>query len=150
MSDAAIAIPNLLYTYADFIDAGDFTGAARLFRHGAVVTGGQRIAGEDDIADLWRGWVKIYPDGTPRTRHLISNPIITLMPDGDAATCHSQWTVLQAAEGFPLQVIATGRYEDEFRRIDGEWQFIERRYAGVDLAGDMSAHIKKHLENRRA
>lgn len=148
MNDAAIAIPNLLYMYADFIDAGDFAGAARLFRHGAVVTDGQRITGENDIAALWRGWVKIYPDSTPRTRHLINNPIITLSPDDSAATCRSQWTVLQATEGFALQVIATGRYEDQFRRIDGEWQFIERRYAGVDLTGDMSAHIKKHLGNR--
>jgi hypothetical protein len=25
--------------------------------------------------------------------------------------------------------------------LDGRWYFSERRYAGVDLSGDMSAHL---------
>lgn len=141
MNDAAIAIPNLLYRYADHIDAGDFLGAARLFRHGALISQGERIEGQEAIAAMWRGWVRLYADGTPRTRHLITNPIIELAPDGETAQCRSQWTVLQATEGFPLQPIATGRYHDRFARIEGEWHFTERRYAPIDLAGDMSAHL---------
>lgn len=144
MNDAGIAIPNLLYTYADLIDAADFAGAARLFRHGAVVAGGQRVVDDDAIIALWRDWVRLY-DGSPRTRHVITNPIISLAEDGESATCRSQWIVLQAVDGFPLQVVATGRYHDRFRRIDGEWQFVERDFAGVDLTGDVSAHLVRPL-----
>lgn len=147
MTDAAIAIPNLLYLYAELIDAADFAAAARLFRHGGVVAGGQRIEGEDAIAAMWRGWMRVHADGTPRTRHLITNPIIQLADDGESAACRSQWTVLQAAEGFPLQAVATGRYHDRFRRIDGIWCFVERDYAQVDLTGDLSAHLLKTLKD---
>ncbi|MBA4091826.1 nuclear transport factor 2 family protein [Sphingomonas sp. VDB2] len=146
MNDAAIAIPNLLYLYAELIDAADFIGAARLFRHGAVITGGQRVEGEKAIADMWRSWMRLY-DGKPRTRHIITNPIILLSDDGQSATSRSQWTVLQATEDYPLQPVATGRYHDSFQRIDGQWCFAERNYAQVDLAGDLSAHLLKSLKD---
>jgi len=35
MSEAAEAIRNLLYRYAECIDAADFAGVAALFEHGA-------------------------------------------------------------------------------------------------------------------
>ena len=92
----AIAIPNLLATYAMRFDDGDFAGAAALFDKGAVIVGGQHIAGCTAILALWQQWVKTY-DGKPLTRHLVTNPIIALDDSGDAATCQSQWTVLQAA-----------------------------------------------------
>ena len=148
MNNAAIAIPNLLYTYAELFDAGDFHGAARLFSQGALIIGGQRIAGEDTIAELWRGWVHLYAGGTPSTRHLTTNPIITLAADGNTASCRSQWTVLQATETYALQIVATGRYEDKFHYIDGEWRFTERLYARVDFTGDTSAHLKKQLTDK--
>ncbi|WP_313801462.1 nuclear transport factor 2 family protein [Sphingobium sp.] len=146
MNDAAIAIPNLLYLYAELIDAADFLGAARLFRHGGVVTGGQRIEGEEAIAAMWQSWMRLY-DGKPRTRHLITNPIILLGEDGQSANVRSQWTVLQATEGYPLQPVATGRYHDKFQRIDGQWCFVERDYAQVDLTGDLSAHLLQSLKD---
>ena len=140
MTDAAIAIPNLLYTYADMMDAGDFLSAARLFRHGHIVAGGHTIAGDEAIAALWRDHVRLYPDGTPRTRHITTNPIIEMSEDGQSATCRSQYIVLQQTDDFPLQPIITGRYRDSFARIDGKWCFIERIYAQIDLVGDTSAH----------
>ncbi|NWK96089.1 hypothetical protein DM806_10450 [Sphingobium lactosutens] len=146
MNDAAIAIPNLLYLYAELIDAADFLGAARLFRHGGVIASGQRIVGEEAIAAMWRGWMRLY-DGKPCTRHIMTNPIILLSEDGESATSRSQWTVLQATEGYPLQPVATGRYHDKFRRIERQWCFVERDYAQVDLSGDLSAHLLKSLKD---
>lgn len=141
MNDAAIEIPNLLYRYADAIDAGRLDDAAALFDHGAVVAGGKRIEGRDALVALWRNWIRLYPDGTPRTRHLVTNPLIEIADDGVGACCRSQWTLLQATAHFPLQVVATGRYDDRFAQIEGHWHFAERIYAGVDLAGDTSAHM---------
>ena len=145
MTDVNIAIPNLLYTYADLIDAGDFAGAARLFRHGTVLAGGARFQGEEAILANVLSGIRLYAGGTPRTRHLITNPIIEVAADGETATCRSQYTVLQAVEGFPLQPIITGRYHDRFARIDGEWCFTERNYAQMDLIGDMSFHLTRSL-----
>jgi hypothetical protein len=30
--------------------------------------------------------------------------------------------------------------------LDGSWHFTERRYAGVDLSGDMSAHLLQSVK----
>jgi hypothetical protein len=106
-----------------------------------VVVQGQRIEGREAIASMWRRWVRLYPDNTPRTRHLVTNPLIELSDDGLTARCRSQWTLLQATDTLPLQVVATGRYDDHLALLDGRWYFSERRYAGVDLSGDMSAHL---------
>ena len=142
--DAAIAIPNLLYTYAMRFDDGDFEGAAALFDKGGVVAMGRRIKGREAILAMWRQWVKTY-EGKPLTRHITTNPIIELSADGNAATCQSQWTVIQAAPGFALQIVASGRYADKLARDAAGWHFIEREYVQTDLVGDSSAHTLQAL-----
>ncbi len=145
MPNAAIDIPNLLYRYADAIDAADFDGAADLFRHGWIIAEGQKIEGSKNIASMWQSWIVMYPDGTPRTRHLTTNPIIALSNDEKTANCRSQWTIIQATDDLPLQPIASGRYNDQFAIIDGAWCFTERNYAQIDLVGDTSGHLKQQL-----
>lgn len=139
--NAAIEIPNLLYRYADAIDAGRFEEAAALFDNGVVIASGETLKGREAIISMWRQWMRLYEDGTQHTRHLVTNPLISLSSDGLSASCHSQWTALQATETFPLQIVASGRYEDRFAIIDGRWQFIERTYGPVDLVGDTSASM---------
>lgn len=140
----ALAIPNLLHAYAMRFDDGDFEGAAALFDRGSVIAGGQRISGREGILAMWRQWVKTY-GGKPLTRHLTTNPIIDLAEDGASATCQSQWTVIQAAPGFPLQIVASGRYRDSFARDAAGWHFISREYVQTDLVGDASAHTLQSL-----
>lgn len=149
MANAAIDIPNLLYRYAELFDAGQFAAAAHLFDHGCVVADGREIRGAGRIAAMWNDIVHLYGDGTPRTRHLVSNPLIELDENGETATCRSQWTVLQATDALPLQVIGSGRYHDEFALADGAWRFARREYAGVDFWGDNSAHLKTTPETRK-
>jgi hypothetical protein len=140
MVNPGIDIPNLLYRYAVEFDDGQFMAAARLFDHGHVVAEEHRISGAENIVAMWMQWVQLY-DGQPRTRHITTNPIITLADDGESATCLSQWTVLQAVPDYPLQVVASGRYHDRFAVIDGAWRFTEREYLQIDLVGDASAHL---------
>ena len=140
MDDARL-IENLLYTYAERIDAGDLEGVAELFRHGAIAapTEGSLVEGYEGALALYQGATRIYPDtGTPKTRHITTNAIIDV--NGDTATSRACYTVVQGTDDFPLQPIISGRYHDSFHKVDGEWCF-KRREMYVDLVGDLSAHL---------
>lgn len=140
MSNSATCIANLLYRYAEFMDAGELEAAAELFKHARVKSQGG-LQGQAEILDSWRRWVKIYPCGTPRTKHVITNPIIEVDEDANTASCRSYYTVLQATETLPLQVIAAGRYHDNFECVDGTWRFSYRDYSLLDLQGNLSDHL---------
>ena len=139
-------IANLLYSCAEFMDSGDFAGAADLFRHSRlrVSTGPDGTVDADTMLSLWRGMVIVYPDGTPRTKHVVTNPIIEV-DDAGTATCRSYYTVLQQTDDFPLQVIVTGRYHDRFERVDGRWRFTYRDYSLIDALGDVSHHLFRRI-----
>ncbi len=140
MDDARL-IENLLYTYAERIDAGDLEGVAELFRHGAIAapTEGSLVEGYEGALALYRGATRIYPDtGTPKTRHITTNAIIDVK--GDTATSCACYTVVQGTDAFPLQPIISGRYEDEMRCRQGEWRF-HLRCIQPTLLGDLSRHL---------
>lgn len=139
------AIENLLYRYAERIDAGDFEGVAELFRHATIIAaGGQhRIAGYEAVLAMYRGFTRLYDDGTPRTQHIVSNPRIEV--DGDSAQAHSRFTVLQATDTLALQPIIAGRYEDRLKRVDGTRRFTERAMIPT-LYGDVSQHLLQRPE----
>src|SRR6201997_5264883 len=105
----------------------------------------------DDLVDsaamlsLWRGMVIVYPDGTPRTKHVVTNPIIDVDDEPGTATCRSYYTVLQQTDDFPLQVIVAGRYHDRFERVDGHWRFCYRDYSMIDQVGELSHHLSQRI-----
>lgn len=135
-------IMNLLYRYGLYIDEGKFDDAAALFKHGQIAMGaGHVMSDPKQIAAMWHGMVRTYECGTSRTRHIITNPIIEVDESLGTAKVLSCWTVIQQTADFPLQVVASGRYEDDFHKVTGEWCFKQKRYLGIDFLGDMSAHI---------
>jgi 3-phenylpropionate/cinnamic acid dioxygenase small subunit len=140
------AINTLLMTYAEHVDAGLFADVGAMFEHATY-----RIerAGAAQISS-WQGAVQVrqfcegtrlHADGTPRTKHVITNVIIEL--DGDRASSRCYATVLQQTEVLPLQPIAAGRYLDRFERVGGTWRFVDRLITGF-LLGDRSEHIVWH------
>ena len=144
-TDDSTAVANELYRYAELVDAGRFAEVGELMEHCSFYYGEDRTvgpSGSQAVADSYRSMVVTYPDGTPRTRHLTTNPIISI--DGDTAEVRSVYTVLQQAEDAPLQTIITGRYRDTLRQIDGRWRFVERQFL-VDFVGDPSRHLRIHL-----
>ena len=94
MSTSAIHICNLLYRYAECLDGGQLVEAAELFRHARIKVQSQQIF-LDHAALLGSGSneSRSYPCGTPRTRHLISNPIIDIDETAGTATVRSCYTV---------------------------------------------------------
>jgi 3-phenylpropionate/cinnamic acid dioxygenase small subunit len=146
MSAGAVEITNLLYRYAELIDTGDLTGAAALFAHAKIkITGSEQPQDNQAVLAVWRSYMKIYPCGTPRTKHVITNPIVEIDEVAGTATCRSYYTVLQATDDLPLQIVAAGRYHDAFERVDGAWRFSYRDYSLLDLRGNLSGHLNASL-----
>lgn len=132
-------IANLVFRYAECIDAGDLEGAAALFSRATIKTGLGEI-GPEELLEMWRKGIILY-DGVPRTKHLISNPIIEVDEEAGTASCRSVYTVIQQAGDAPLQPVICGRYHDKFvRGEDGEWRYSYRDYSLIDLIGDMRRH----------
>jgi 3-phenylpropionate/cinnamic acid dioxygenase small subunit len=146
--DAARAIENLLYIYAERMDAGDFSGVAALF-DGAVYgpAGGPMLSGCAELEAVLRSMVQLH-DGSPATKHVTTNVIVEIDDDGRRATARSYFTVLQALVDLPLQVIVAGRYHDRFVRDEGRWRFAER-IVWMDLSGDLSRHLVGYLTRSR-
>jgi SnoaL-like domain len=142
LADDVEAIGSLIHRYAELLDGGDLDGVASLFAHASWGSPGR---GEPlrGAADVRRGYdgVILYEDGTPSTKHVISNVSIEVGDDRTMARARSYFTVLQARPGFPLQPIIAGRYQDEFERVDGTWRFTDRLIV-TDLVGDLSRHLK--------
>lgn len=93
----------------------------------------------DLVEEIWRKHTRLYENGTPRCRHLVTNLIIE--PDGvDRARAQSYVVVIQQTRTLPLQPIVAGDYLDRFVKVEGHWRFAERRI-GVEMFGDLSEHL---------
>jgi 3-phenylpropionate/cinnamic acid dioxygenase small subunit len=136
------AITTLVYRYAELLDSGDIEGVVELFADAdwRSDTTGEVRRGHDEIKAVYDR-VILYDDGTPKTRHLMTNLIIDVADGADVATGRSCYTVLQGIDpGAPIQTILSGRYHDQYRRTSEGWQFAERVFI-VDLVGDQSRHF---------
>lgn len=149
MTDSARQIEHLLYTYAERIDAGDLHGVGELFTHGRIqavpdAPPDATFEGRDAVRGMYEAAVRLLDDGTPGTKHITTNAIIDVDDAAGTASSRSYYSVTQATDELPLQVIITGRYHDTFRRIDRTWWF-DTRVMFVDQAGDLSHHLKYEL-----
>jgi 3-phenylpropionate/cinnamic acid dioxygenase small subunit len=145
MSDTD-GIRNLLGRYCELMDAGDYDGVGELFADGALADehGNEFARGATAVGDSYRKTNRTH-EGSPRTKHLVTNTVIEVDADGQGATARSSYLVLQATDALPLQPIITGRYRDRFSRDEvGEWRFAERRFY-VDLMGDLHEHLTIEL-----
>jgi len=146
-ADVRSAIENLLFTYAERIDAGDFAGVGELFARARVLgPEGEVIAtGKDEIEALYVHSTRVYEDGSPMTQHVTTNVILVPGSDDQTAAARSRFTVMQALPDLPLQCIITGYYEDRFARDEAiGWHFTERCMK-PKLIGDLSHHLKYEL-----
>ena len=138
MSDK-VEITELLYRYAELIDSGDFDGVGRLLARASFGgTSTPSVSGAENIAGLFGMTTRRFPNGSPKTRHLVLNAIVEV--DGDVATARSTFCVVQATDAVPFQPIVAGRYYDRFARDADGWYFTERK-ADVEMVGDVSDHL---------
>jgi hypothetical protein len=137
------SITRLIYTYAERIDAGDFAGVAELFGRATLTFEGfgDAVSGRDAISSLYERTTRRYEDGTPRTKHVMTNVMVDLDDDGRSATSRSYFTVLQAVPGaLALQPVIAGRYRNTYAHEDGTWHFSAVHII-IDLMGDLAHHM---------
>ena len=143
-ANARTAIANLMFTYAERIDGGDFDGIGELFARARILDADGNLQGEgrDGVKAIYDRSTQLYDDGTPMTQHVTTNLIFEFADDGRSADVRSRFTVMQQLPDFPLQCIITGYYEDRFAWDDETgWHFVQRQMK-PKLLGDLSRHLK--------
>lgn len=145
---ACRAIENLIAAYAELVDDGDLAAVAALFADASFTGASGSVSGSQAVEQLLRANIILYEDGTPRTKHLITNVAIDLDDEAGTGSARSYFTVLQPSLGLGVRVIVSGRYEDRFQRdATGRWRFAERRVRS-DLIGDLSGHLRSTTPQR--
>jgi ketosteroid isomerase-like protein len=142
---AAEAITKLIYTYAERIDAGDFAGVAEVFAHATLTFEGfgDTVSGRDAIEALYGRTTRRYEDGTPKTKHVMTNVMVDVADDGGSASSRSYFTVLQAVPGeLALQPVIAGRYRHTYTNTntEGRWE-VATMHITIDLVGDLGHHM---------
>jgi 3-phenylpropionate/cinnamic acid dioxygenase small subunit len=146
VSDDARQIENLIYAYAERLDAGDLDGVAALFEHGRIcgVEDGPPqtvFTGVTGVRQMYHMAIRLYDNGTLKTKHLTSNVQIYVDAAAGTARASAYYCVTQATPDLPLQIIVTGQYRDTFHLVDGSWWF-DTRTMYLDQVGDTSHHLK--------
>jgi hypothetical protein len=121
------AIRNLKMTYAKLCDEGyDADGIVALY-------GEDDVSWESDVFGTHVGrdgiheWFENVDEEILWALHFMINPSIQVSEDGQTAT--GSFYLLELATmtapdgGDPDPVIMTGKYNDEFVKVDGEWRF---------------------------
>jgi hypothetical protein len=137
----SVEITELIHQYATRLDAGDFDGVAALFEHATWRSGmtGEALRGSAEVRKVYER-VRLY-DGSPRTKHLITNLTIDIASTMSSATSSCYFTVLQGIEpGGKIEPILCGRYVDRFEKVEGRWRFADRLFL-ADLIGNLAGHF---------
>lgn len=129
-------IERAIYLYGQATDEGDFDLYVSLFAPDGEWVGGMgAFTGREAI----RGMLEQYLQPGPRERltsfHVMSNPVIEIAPDGATATSETRWTFFMAGEDGAPRAAMSGRYYDDWVRVDGQW-LIARREAPADIPFD--------------
>src|SRR5262245_16514338 len=98
-----LQIQNLVYRYTWHVDHGNFEAMAEMFSHAEVtLPAGVYRNDPAGMAAVFREYVQIYSDGTPRTRHVTTNLIIE--PESSVSVnAISMVTVFQQTDALAMQ-----------------------------------------------
>ncbi len=141
-ADDRAEIENLMARYLFAMDWGDFDAYAATFTEDGVLEYASGEAqGRDAIVETVRGFKerigKVYvdKDGNPaKLRHVVAQTVIRV--EGDSAFSTAFWYEManDGPEGAP-RIGTFGTYEDQLRRVDGQWLFSRRQINNEFLAG---------------
>jgi len=111
------AILECKHAYCYALDAADADRLDRVFTSGGSVD--ISVYGTATGSEELREFVDWVDETVDHVAHLVANPIVTV----DGKTASGTWyyvVLLQYPDG--ETEFGQGRYEDDFRRVDGEWK----------------------------
>ena len=130
-----IQIEDLLVRYYYELSTGDAHDMSEYFTEDALLDVDSTIAvGREEIQALYGGGGGRDPDADPRPQNhmLLTNPVITVDPDGQRAEAHVVWTgFINKGAGEPPSIYEQGREDTELVKVDGKWM-ISKRYISSD------------------
>lgn len=116
-ADDRAAIVELSARYIHTFDRRDYDAWVRCFSEDGVLEEAVRTVGRDELRKL-----AADPAATP-VRHTPAT--LWVQGEGESATMRSYYTVMRLSD--PPETIEVGRWEDGFKKIDGEWKIAQRR-----------------------
>jgi len=121
-SEDVTDIQQLYAAYCHLIDEGRSEEFADLFvPEGSIESGGSAVAGTEKLA----AFAESVPGATPGIRHVTLNVMVE--GGGDEAEGRAYlFAYTSSKEGTVVR--ATGVYRDSFRRVDGTWKYVARRF----------------------
>jgi len=130
-----IQIEDLLVRYYYELTTGDAHDMSEYFTMDALLDVDSTIAnGREEIQALYGGGSGRDPNADPRPQNhmLLTNPVITIDPDGQRAEAHVVWTgIKNDGVGKPPSLYEQGREDTELVKVNGRW-FISKRYISSD------------------
>ncbi|WP_083473762.1 nuclear transport factor 2 family protein [Frankia sp. R43] len=120
-------IRQLYIDYGRHLDAGDPAAYASLFARDARLRLGpvMRADGREEIEKAAAKVVRLAPDGSRSSVHLLASPRIELTAGSDTASGECVWAAISSApDGAPRVLV--GRHVDVLVREDGRWCFARR------------------------
>jgi ketosteroid isomerase-like protein len=114
-----LAILELSAVYNHAIDYGDADAWLNTFSKDAMLTGvGQPYEGINELT----AFVEDYFKNSSPMHHWTNNHIIDVAGYTAEHSCY--FIILKV--GNPAAILATGRYKDKLKKIDGKWKFFRR------------------------
>ena len=136
-------IEQQIYRMGYALEAGDFDMVGELLQHatfGADRIGRRAFRGRDEIRDQYRRTNIVYPEGGRRTKEIYTNVLVDIDLDSGTARSTTSFTVAQQVPGERFDLLVAGRYEDEWQRFDGTWQWADR-YIVAQYHNDLDRHM---------
>ncbi|HVX21701.1 MAG TPA: nuclear transport factor 2 family protein [Acidimicrobiales bacterium] len=121
----------------DFQRVGDIMGDATM---GADMIGRKAFKGTDEIRDQYDRTNIVYPDRGRASKELYTNIVFDFDLDNTRATSVTSYTVAHQPPDEVFELIVSGRYEDEWRRVDGKWTWVDR-YIVVQYKNSLDRHM---------
>jgi ketosteroid isomerase-like protein len=119
------AIEELIARYNQSLDSGDYTQWVACWADDAVLDGiGKLLTGKAQIQAFADQYESTTRSRINALKHYTVNILSTIT--GDTARSSSYLQLLSTTDK-GVKIIFTGRYEDDLKRVDGQWQFARRK-----------------------
>jgi hypothetical protein len=118
------ALQRLVWTYCHGIDRRDFGLVRSLYHDDAIDDHGGMFCGS---AEAFVAWLPTAMAAWSRTSHTLHNMLFLI--DGDHAEGELACTAYHQSLDGRREVIAHGRYLDQYRKRGGVWRFWRRALA---------------------